>query len=122
MTHYKAYLVFQVNKVYGFDYYPLNLSVGVVGTEGSKRSAYLQPERRRRPYRQIREEQPTPGDDVQFPNARVDRWLEVEMGEFFNEGGVDDGELEMSALEIEGGNWKSGLILQGIEIRAITPN
>ncbi|MBA0630075.1 hypothetical protein Godav_002207 [Gossypium davidsonii] len=124
MTHYKAYLVFQANKVYGFDYFPVNLSVGVVGTEGSKRSAYLQPkkERRRRLYWRIREEQPTPGDDVQFPKARVDRWLEVEMGEFFNEGCVDDGELEMSAVEIEGGNWKGGLIFQGIEIRAITPN
>ncbi|TYJ38113.1 hypothetical protein E1A91_A05G421400v1 [Gossypium mustelinum] len=112
------------NKVYGFNYYPVNLSVGVVGTEGSKRSAYLQPkkERRGRLYWRIREEQPTPGDDVQFPKARVDRWLEVEMGEFFNEGCVDDGELEMSAVEIEGGNWKGGLILQGIEIRAITPN
>ncbi|MBA0814191.1 hypothetical protein Gohar_020033 [Gossypium harknessii] len=124
MTHYKAYLVFQANKVYGFDYYPVNLSVGVVGTEGSKRCAYLQPkkERRRRLYWRIREEQPTPGDDVQFPKARVDSWLEVEMGEFFNEGCVDDGELEMSAVEIEGGNWKGGLIFQGIEIRAITPN
>ncbi|KAK8301590.1 hypothetical protein V6Z12_D04G031700 [Gossypium hirsutum] len=123
MTHYKAYLVFQANNVYGFDYHPVNLSVGVVGTEGSKRSAYLQPKKgRRRLYSQIREEQPTPGDDVQFPKARVDRWLEVEMGEFFNEGCVDDGELEMSAVEIEGGNWKGSLIFQGIEIRAITPN
>ncbi|MBA0726056.1 hypothetical protein Golax_001906 [Gossypium laxum] len=123
MTHYKAYLVFQPNDVYGFDYFPVNLSVGVVGTEGSKRSAYLQPrkERRRRLYWPIREEQPTPGDDVQFPKARVDKWLEVEMGEFFNEGCVDDGELEMSAVEIEGGNRKGGLIVQGIEIRAITP-
>ncbi|XP_052883026.1 putative F-box protein PP2-B12 [Gossypium arboreum] len=56
------------------------------------------------------------------PKARVDGWLEVEMGELFNEECVDDGELEMSALEIQGGNEKRGLILQGIEIRAITPN
>ncbi|XP_017609432.2 F-box protein PP2-B10-like [Gossypium arboreum] len=107
MTHYKAYLVFQANEVYGFDYYPVKLSVGVVGTEGSKRSAYLQINN---------------GHDVQFPKARVDGWLEVEMGEFFNEGCVDDGELEMSALQIDCEEKKGGLILQGIEIRAITPN
>ncbi|KAG8501757.1 hypothetical protein CXB51_004697 [Gossypium anomalum] len=103
MTHYKAYLVYKERKISGFEFYPAKLSVGVVGTEGSKRAAYLEPKET-------------------FPKARVDGWLEVEMGEFFNEGCVDDGELEMSALEIEGGNWKSGLILQGIEIRAITPN
>ncbi|KAL1173792.1 hypothetical protein V6Z11_A05G436400 [Gossypium hirsutum] len=165
MTLYKAYLVFKVHDVYGFDYYPVNLSVGlvgtdgsmrtayldpehvlteqqstlvedemlpkarvdgwlevelvklsvgVVGTEGSKRAAYLEPERDRIPI----DLQPTP-NDVQFPKARVDGWLEVEMGEFFNEGCMNAGELEMSALEIEGGNWKGGLIFQGIEIRAI---
>ncbi|MBA0781198.1 hypothetical protein Gotri_002143 [Gossypium trilobum] len=113
-THYKAYLVYKVRNVYGFEFYPVKLSVGVVGTEGSKRAAYLEPERDRIPI----DLQPTP-NDVQFPMARVDGWLEVEMGEFFNEGCMNAGELEMSALEIEGGNWKGGLIFQGIEIRAI---
>ncbi|TYI31211.1 hypothetical protein ES332_A05G437900v1 [Gossypium tomentosum] len=122
MTHYKAYLVCKVRNFCGLQFFPVKLSVGVVGTEGSKRSAYLQPkkERRRWPYWQIGEEQPIPGDDVQFPKARVDGWLEVEMGEFFNEGCVDDGELEMSALEIEGGIVKGDLIFQGIEIRLST--
>ncbi|XP_016751134.2 F-box protein PP2-B10 isoform X1 [Gossypium hirsutum] len=124
MTHYKAYLVCKVRNFCGLQFFPVKLSVGVVGTEGSKRSAYLQPkkERRRWPYWQIGEEQPIPGDDVQFPKARVDGWLEVEMGEFFNEACVDDGELEMSALEIEGGIVKGDLIFQGIEIRSVTPN
>ncbi|KAL1103865.1 hypothetical protein V6Z11_D04G029300 [Gossypium hirsutum] len=111
---FKAYLVYKVRNVYGFEFYPVKLSVGVVGTEGSKRAAYLEPERDRIPI----DLQPTP-NDVQFPKARVDGWLEVEMGEFFNEGCMNAGELEMSALEIEGGNWKGGLIFQGIEIRAI---
>jgi hypothetical protein len=43
-------------------------------------------------------------------------WLEIKLGEFFN-GGEDDGEVEMSVLEVKGGNWKGGLIVQGIEIR-----
>ncbi|KAG8501758.1 hypothetical protein CXB51_004665 [Gossypium anomalum] len=89
------YLVYKVGNAYGFESYPVKLSVGVVGTEAN---------------------------DVHFPKARVDGWLEVEMGEFFNEECVNDGELEMSALEIEHLNPKGGLILQGIEIRAMTPN
>ncbi|KAG8501755.1 hypothetical protein CXB51_004668 [Gossypium anomalum] len=112
MTHYKAYLVCKVRNFCGLQFFPVELSVGVVGTEG----------RRRWPYWQIGEEQPIAGDDVQFPKARVDGWLEVEMGEFFNEGCVDDGELEMTAIDIDGRNWKGGLIFQGIEIRAVTPN
>ncbi|MBA0841912.1 hypothetical protein Goarm_001766 [Gossypium armourianum] len=118
MTLYKAYLVFKVHDVYGFDYYPVNLSVGLVGTDGSMRTAYLDPEHEPERDRIPIDLQPTP-NDVQFPMARVDGWLEVEMGEFFNEGCMNAGELEMSALEIEGGNWKGGLIFQGIEIRAI---
>lgn len=116
MTLYKAYLVFKVHDVYGFDYYPVNLSVGLVGTDGAMRTAYLDPEH------VLTEQQSTPVEDEMFPKARVDGWLEVELGEFFNDGCVDDGELEMTAIEIDGGNWKGGLIFQGIEIRAVTPN
>ncbi|TYI85909.1 hypothetical protein E1A91_D04G029600v1 [Gossypium mustelinum] len=104
MTLYKAYLVFKVHDVYGFDYYPVNLSVGLVGTNGSMRTAYLDPEH------VLTEQQSTPVEDEMFPKARVDG------------GCVCDGELEMTAIEIDGGNWKGGLIFQGIEIRAVTPN
>ncbi|KAG1361503.1 F-box protein [Cocos nucifera] len=50
------------------------------------------------------------------PQARADGWMEMEMGEFYNDEG-EDGEVEMSFMEVEGGHWKSGLIIQGIEIR-----
>lgn len=45
-----------------------------------------------------------------------DRWMEMEMGEFFNANG-EDGDVEMSFMEVKGGHWKRGLILLGIEIR-----
>ncbi|CAE6075191.1 unnamed protein product [Arabidopsis arenosa] len=50
---------------------------------------------------------------------RQDVWMEIELGEFFNEGGLIDGdEIKMSALEShEQLHWKCGLIIQGIEIR-----
>ncbi|KAM3223770.1 hypothetical protein ACQJBY_057255 [Aegilops geniculata] len=55
-------------------------------------------------------------ENVTFPQKRADGWLELELGEFFNEGG-DDGEVSISLTETKSGRWKSGLIVQGIEIR-----
>ena len=52
-----------------------------------------------------------------MPKKRADGWMEIEMGEFKNEEG-EDGEVSISLMETRGGNWKKGLILQGIEIRA----
>ncbi|KAF2307365.1 hypothetical protein GH714_026654 [Hevea brasiliensis] len=43
---------------------------------------------------------------------REDGWLEMELGEFFNREG-EDGELEISISEVNGGDWKGGLIVQG---------
>ncbi|XP_078152714.1 F-box protein At2g02240-like isoform X2 [Carex rostrata] len=56
------------------------------------------------------------GDDVRLPRERQDGWLEVELGEFDSGEGID-GEVDMSFLGIKGGNWKNGLIVQGIEVR-----
>lgn len=49
------------------------------------------------------------------PHWREDEWTETEIGEFFN--GQDDGVVEMRLREIEGGDWKSGLVIYGIELR-----
>ncbi|KAJ3672142.1 hypothetical protein LUZ60_006863 [Juncus effusus] len=46
---------------------------------------------------------------------REDGWMEVEMGEIWCGEGVE-GEVEMSMSETKG-HWKSGLLVQGIEIR-----
>ena len=136
---YTAYLVFKATTgSYGFENQPVEVAVGVVGSEGKKhkRSVYLDPERgRRRPRsqnivpRHIRHFNRTrilyqphvlrsrEEEDGECPKERGDGWWEIELGEFFN-GGEDDGrEVEMSVLEVEGGNWKGGLIVQGIEIR-----
>jgi Phloem protein 2 len=45
-----------------------------------------------------------------------DGWMELEMGVFFNSNG-EDGDVELSFMEVKGGHWKRGLILHGIEIR-----
>ncbi|CAK9142187.1 unnamed protein product [Ilex paraguariensis] len=50
------------------------------------------------------------------PQRRVDGWMEIKLGEFFNDHG-DYGEVEMQFNEIKHGHWKSGLIVEGIELR-----
>ncbi|AEC05559.1 unnamed protein product [Arabidopsis thaliana] len=84
--------------------------------------------RMRRPWMQVQreEEEEVEGErergmNVVGPKERVDGWSEVELGKFYiNNGGCgDDGsdEIEISIMETQNGNWKSGLIIQGIEIR-----
>lgn len=50
------------------------------------------------------------------PQARDNGWMEVAIGEFYNEE-EEDGEVVISFVEIKGQHWKKGLIVQGIEIR-----
>ncbi|KAG6731282.1 hypothetical protein I3842_01G121500 [Carya illinoinensis] len=55
-------------------------------------------------------------EDARFPRDREDMWMEIEMGEFFNHDQVDR-VLEMHLRETEVLNWKSGLVIHGIEVR-----
>ena len=137
-TLYTANLVFKsAGGAYGFDYQPVDATVGLVGGETPTRLVYLDAERGRRQRFQIVPRRlgqlsrywnlqefktpPTPSEednnnDHQHPKERGDGWMEVELGEFFYDG-VQEGELEMNVSEVKGGNWKGGLIVQGIEIR-----
>ncbi|XP_062003689.1 putative F-box protein PP2-B12 [Rosa rugosa] len=130
-TVYKAYLVFKSTAAaYGFEYQPAEVSVGLVGgAEPTKKTVFLDADRgrtqsyqimpRRGPLRNrisVQVSQPREINDNQYPKERADGWLEIELGEFFCEGGVD-GELEMTCLETRGGQWKGGLIVQAIEVR-----
>ncbi|PIA36200.1 hypothetical protein AQUCO_03400247v1 [Aquilegia coerulea] len=51
-----------------------------------------------------------------FRSKRDDGWMEIELGEFYNDQG-EDGEVQMTLTEIKGGHLKCGLIVQGIELR-----
>lgn len=105
MTNYKTFLVFKMaQRAYGFDDEPIEATVGLVGSQGSTRTVYVDVERE---------------DDTenghQNPVSREDGWFEVELGEFFNEGD-EDGELEVHVLRFNG-SWKRGIIIQGWEVR-----
>lgn len=127
-TLYSAYLVYKPTAgSYGFDNQPVEVSVGLVGSESQTRTVYLDAERGRRQryhyprriglFNRSHRQASTPKvNDGYCPKEREDEWLEIELGDFFNEEDVD-GELEMSVMEVDGGDWKGGLIIQGIEIR-----
>ncbi|XP_021800808.1 putative F-box protein PP2-B12 [Prunus avium] len=138
-TLYKAYLVFKSTAgAYGFEHQPVEVSVGMLGGEEPTRlTVFLDAERgqnaayhfgpgprrigliNRRQFLGYQSSQPREINEAQYPKERDDGWLEIEMGEFFCQGGGDggDGELEMACLEVTSGHWKGGLIVQGIEIR-----
>ncbi|KAD7477437.1 hypothetical protein R6Q59_007208 [Mikania micrantha] len=140
-TRYAAYLVYKSTPhTYGFEYQPAEVSVGLCGvenqTDGKIKTVFLDPEacerqryeneyertllgrRRMGMFGHLRRlgsrfSTTAPQDG---PKRRQDGWLEIELGEFYNEKG-QEGELDMSMMEVKGGNWKAGLIIQGIEIR-----
>ncbi|XP_010425003.1 PREDICTED: F-box protein At2g02240 [Camelina sativa] len=107
-TRYSAYIVFKTKDgCPRLGHLPVEVGVGLVGQETSKRFIYFVGPRARRGERET--------GDVTKPEEREDGWMEAELGEFFNEASCD--EVELSVIEIKSPYWKRGLIIQGIEFR-----
>ncbi|KQK01301.1 putative F-box protein PP2-B12 [Brachypodium distachyon] len=129
---YAAYLVYKIDtEFYGLDSPVQEASVSIGETKLTRRVCLQDyddedreiPENYRpmRPFvrfmtRRRNRQVVTPGENAQLPHKRTDGWMELELGEFFNEGG-EDGEVSVDLTETKGGNWKKGLIVQGVEIR-----
>lgn len=110
-TAYKAYLIFNLDpESYGLKFYPQRASVRLAA-QISEGEVYL----RANEDLDLQEGLDTP-PGVRVPQMRSDGWLEIELGEFFNEDG-GDGEVSMSFREVEVLNWKRGLIVEGIQVR-----
>ncbi|GAU20603.1 hypothetical protein TSUD_33390 [Trifolium subterraneum] len=103
-TQYAAYAVFKMIESQGFEEHVTELSVGV----GGKRYVCLEPNVEGTLHPRV--------VGKQRPSVRTDGWLEIEMGEYFNSG-IENEEVQMKVMGFEGGNWKSGLFLEGIEVR-----
>ncbi|KAL3725700.1 hypothetical protein ACJRO7_030692 [Eucalyptus globulus] len=126
-THYAAYLVFKITPAsHGFEFQPVKVEARFAGDEASKRehSVYLSRENNthgwqsRRRFRHVGGSlmlSPAEGSG-NYPKERRDGWSEIELDEFLTKEG-QDGEVEMSVMETKGGNWKAGLVVEGIEIR-----
>ncbi|MBA0684808.1 hypothetical protein Goari_026371 [Gossypium aridum] len=102
-TNYAAYLVFKLRnkRTIEFRHRAVGLHINVGGiTSWEVRSVSLDPSQ----------------NGTQHVREREDGWMEVEMGEFFNEFG-DDGTVQLSLREIDTSYYKQGLIIEGIELR-----
>ncbi|CAJ1976314.1 unnamed protein product [Sphenostylis stenocarpa] len=106
-TQYAAYIVFKTINARGLANRPVELAVDFLGDHGSTKIVCLDP--------RVQSSRNNRVAGLQRPNVRSDGWLEIEMGEFFNTTLED--EVEMSVMEVRGGNWKSGLVVEGIELR-----
>lgn len=101
-TTYVACLVFKLaERNHGFADRPVELRVDFEGRENGEGLSVLLDSRR---------------NMALIPQDRGDGWKEVEMGEFFNENG-EDGSVLCSLKEVDNYHTKSGLIVEGIEIR-----
>lgn len=105
-TKYAAYMVFKIaDHNYGLGS-PIQEAIVEIGEIRSTRQVCLQEG----------VFSPDTHEHVQFPQERADGWMELAMGEFFNEG-ADNGEVSIILSAKHGGHWKKGLIVHGIEIR-----
>ncbi|KMT15348.1 hypothetical protein BVRB_3g060530 [Beta vulgaris subsp. vulgaris] len=122
-TTYGVYFVFKMdeNNHRGFDNTPVNVSIyesdeyGFSGENDVKvvKRFYLKAPMVRRRSRRPKE----------LPIEREDGWMEIEMGRYHHvsvDDGIDEGvTLVMILREIDEGQWKSGLVVQGIELRPL---
>ncbi|KAM7256808.1 hypothetical protein ACFE04_012549 [Oxalis oulophora] len=101
-TLYAAYLVFKfVDGKVGFNRRPVQLHAHFEGSEDKNaRTVYLDPS----------------ADSPRLSEEREGGWMEIEMGEFFDDRG-DDGTLVFGLSEVDNFNWKRGLVIEGIELR-----
>lgn len=110
-TTYVAYLVFQVTEDSKGLVVPAKTMVSFAGLTNETNNVYL-----KKPMRLSRVFHVTLQGNCVFPRKRKDGWMEIKLGEFYRDE-LDDGEVEMAFEEIRHGNWKFGLIVEGIELR-----
>ena len=96
---------------YIFHYYyfdePVEVSIAINGVESIKHIVYLNP-------RKMKSE----GDnDLQYPQQRKDDRFEVQLGEYFNKGGGEEVNLEITMMEVKSGKRKTGPTMEGFEFR-----
>ncbi|XP_047317028.1 F-box protein PP2-B11-like [Impatiens glandulifera] len=112
-TLYGVYLVFNLtSEAYGMDFdESVEVSCGIMGGAAASETQTVILDRRRR-------RSSSSSGVGNEPKVRKDGWLEIKMGEYFSlDGEDDDGDLVMSLKEVKRLYWKSGLIVEGIEVR-----
>ncbi|KAF8117527.1 hypothetical protein N665_0009s0051 [Sinapis alba] len=109
-TRYSVYIVFQTeNGCPGLGDIPVEARVGLVGQESSHKLIYFVGTSGRRRY--------TERIHVTRPKEREDGWMEVELGELYNDSCCDD--ISVSLVETKSPYRKRGLIIEGFEFRPV---
>ncbi|XP_010425001.1 PREDICTED: putative F-box protein PP2-B6 [Camelina sativa] len=110
-TNYSAYVVYKLRyRRHGLRDLPIQVGVGFKGQEKPKNFICFDESTN------IIKEWPT--RELMKSGRRKDGWMEAEIGDFFNEGGLSGfDEIEVSIVDITSPNWKCGVIIQGIEFR-----
>ncbi|KAL7583984.1 hypothetical protein Lser_V15G46323 [Lactuca serriola] len=127
-TYYRAYLITEVAhyRAFGLDVLPCEVSVEVgeshsQGKINFSHNKCIKPcfERTCRPNEVKEGLRSKLGEYIsRFCLERKDGWLEIELGEFYNDGSYEK-EVKMNLREVNGVHLKGGLIVEGIEIRPI---
>ncbi|KAK6143889.1 hypothetical protein DH2020_024237 [Rehmannia glutinosa] len=110
-TTYGAYLIIQLTeRAFGLDVEPSEVSIEI-GSYKTRGTIYLKCDllKRQGLVDTLRE-----GED-RVVCVREDKWLEVELGEFYNYG--NHKEVKMWFREVKGVHLKGGLLVEGIELR-----
>lgn len=114
-TTYTAHLILNfANRAYGLDVLPSEVSIEVGNRQVMRGTILL---RRPEDGRKQPSEWIYMGEEERVPRERGDGWLEIELGEFFNDGLDDREDVRMSVKEVKGVQLKGGLIVEGIELR-----
>ncbi|KAK9050386.1 hypothetical protein SSX86_030644 [Deinandra increscens subsp. villosa] len=129
-TMYRAYLIVQVShhRAYGLDIVPCEVSVEV-DELCSRGTVILSHEAcTKRPFERVCDGNKVKGecsrsrleDKVcRVGCERKDGWLEIDLGDFYNEGEMCEKEVKMRLREVNGVHLKGGLIVEALEIRPI---
>ncbi|KAL6971101.1 hypothetical protein U1Q18_030783 [Sarracenia purpurea var. burkii] len=120
-TNYAAYLIFKIadGEDSGFESIPVKASVRVLGESpdgtGEEDDAAITTVFLKLPASNTTSER-SGEHRGRLPETRKDGWSEIELGQFYNDG-EEGGEVGIRLREVEILNWKSGLFVEGIELR-----
>jgi len=98
-----------LSRPYGWNHKPVKFSVTTAGVEQQIYALYLSDT-----------DKPVENDGYQMTPLRhvEEGWMEFDAGRFVvEEEGDNPGEIEFCMREWEGGNWKGGLLLDGVKIQ-----
>jgi hypothetical protein len=59
---------------------------------------------------------PPPGAHLELPRERADGWMELEMGEFFNGGADDDGDVSSASRRKEVATGRRALLCMALKL------